>query len=323
MKSNTIRNDWAIDEISQIYNKPLLQLVYDAASIHRQWHDPEVIQICTLLSIKTGGCSEDCAYCGQASRYQTNIAVKALMKKEEVLEIAKRAKEAGSSRFCMAAAWRNVKDNQDFDNILDIVKDVTQLGLQVCCTLGMITARQAEKLKMAGLYAYNHNLDTSEEYYGNIITTRLYSNRLSTLRYVRNAGISVCCGGIIGMGESHNDRISMLHSLSCLQEHPESVPINILARVKGTPLDNMSKVNSWEIVRMIATARILMPKTMIRLSAGRSEMNQQEQAICFMAGANSIFTSESNELLVTPNPSLENDLQMMDILGLKALEINN
>ncbi|WP_254412249.1 biotin synthase BioB [Dyadobacter diqingensis] len=318
--SQTIRNDWSLEEINAIYNKPLLQLVFEAAAVHRQWHDPEKIQVCTLLSIKTGGCPEDCAYCGQAARYQTGISVKSLMKKEEVLSIAARAKEAGSSRFCMAAAWREVKDNRDFDRVLEMVTEVNAIGMEVCCTLGMLTEEQADKLQKAGLYAYNHNLDSSKNYYDQIINTRTYDDRLNTLENVRKAGISVCCGGIIGLGETHNDRIAMLYTLSNLPEHPESVPVNALARVPGTPLAYLPKTDSWEMVRMIATARILMPKAMVRLSAGRAEMNQQEQAFCFMAGANSIFTSESEELLVTPNPRLHDDFVMMELLGLKPLE---
>lgn len=318
-----VRNDWTLEEIKEIFNRPLLQLVYDAASVHRLWHDPRAIQVCTLLSIKTGGCTEDCAYCGQAARYHADIKVKALMQKEEVLSVAARAKAAGSTRFCMAAAWREVKDNRDFDRVLDMIRGVNELGLEVCCTLGMLTESQAQKLQEAGLYAYNHNLDSSENYYQEIITTRTYGDRLNTLKNVRKAGITVCCGGIIGLGESLDDRIGMLHTLSNLPEHPESVPVNALARVKGTPLGDFPKVDAWEMVRMIATARILMPKATVRLSAGRSEMNAEEQAFCFMAGANSIFTSESEELLVTPNPRLDEDKRLMDTLGLKPLEKMN
>jgi biotin synthase len=318
--AQSVRSDWTREEINDIYNKPLLQLVYDAATVHRQWHDPNAVQVCTLLSIKTGGCTEDCAYCGQAARYHANIKVKALMSKEAVLSVAAKAKEAGSSRFCMAAAWREVKDNRDFDRVLDMVREINDLGLEVCCTLGMLTESQAEKLQKAGLYAYNHNLDSSEDYYEEIITTRTYGDRLNTLQNVRKAGISVCCGGIIGLGETHSDRIGMLHTLSNLPEHPESVPINALARVKGTPLGDLPKVDALEMVRMIATARILMPKAMVRLSAGRSEMTDEEQALCFLAGANSIFTSESEELLVTPNPRLDEDRKLMQVLGLKPLE---
>ena len=314
-----IRNNWSIEEIKLLYHEPLLELVYKAATIHRVWHRPSAIQVCTLLSIKTGGCTEDCAYCGQAARYHTNIKVKALMDKEEVLSVAARAKASGSSRFCMAAAWREVRDNKDFERVLEMVKGVNALGLEVCCTLGMLTETQAERLQEAGLYAYNHNLDSSENYYDEIISTRTYGDRLNTLNYVRKAGISVCCGGIIGLGETHEDRIGMLHTLSNLPQHPESVPINALARVAGTPLQDLAKIDAWEMVRMIAVTRILMPKAMVRLSAGRSEMSTTEQAWCFMAGANSIFTSESEELLVTPNPKLDEDRSMFELLGLTPL----
>lgn len=318
-QQNTIRNDWSIEEVRNIYNTGLLALTYEAAHIHRIWHDSAAVQVCTLLSIKTGGCPEDCAYCGQAARYQTHTQVKPLMTVEEVIAVAKRAKEAGSTRFCMAAAWREVRNNRDFDRVLDMVKGVCALGLEVCCTLGMLTADQARRLQAAGLSAYNHNLDSSERYYPEIIGTRNYEERLQTLNHVRQAGVSVCCGGIIGLGETADDRIAMLHQLATLACHPESVPINALARVKGTPLANLPKVEIWEMIRMIATARILMPKALVRLSAGRSEMSIIEQAWCFMAGANSIFTSESEELLVTPNPKLAEDKAMLTLLGLYPL----
>ncbi|SEB19962.1 biotin synthase BioB [Pedobacter hartonius] len=316
---STIRNDWSIQEIESIYHQPLLELVYQAATVHRNFHQPNEVQVCTLLSVKTGGCPEDCSYCGQAARYHTGITVKSLMSKQDVVAIAQRAKDAGSSRFCMAAAWREVRDNRDFENILEMVEGVNELGLEVCCTLGMLSESQAKRLQEAGLYAYNHNLDSSKEYYEEIITTRTYDDRLDTLKHVRKAGISVCSGGIIGLGETHADRINMLHTLSNLPQHPESVPVNALARVKGTPLADLPKVDSWEMVRMIATARILMPKSMVRLSAGRAEMSTEEQSWCFMAGANSIFTSESEELLVTPNPRLDDDKKMFDLLGLKPM----
>jgi biotin synthase len=319
MNNTAIRNDWSIQEIESIYHLPLLELVYQAATIHRQWHNAEEVQVCTLLSIKTGGCPEDCSYCGQAARYHTGITVKSLMSKEDVVAIAQRAKDAGSSRFCMAAAWREVRDNRDFDQILEMVAGVNELGLEVCCTLGMLTESQAERLQDAGLYAYNHNLDSSKDYYKEIISTRTFDDRLSTLNHVRKAGITVCSGGIIGLGETHEDRIHMLHTLATLPKHPESVPVNALARVKGTPLADLPKVDSWEMVRMIATARMLMPGSMVRLSAGRAEMSTEEQSWCFMAGANSIFTSESEELLVTPNPRLDDDRKMFDLLGLKPM----
>ena len=315
---NEIRKDWTIEEVQEIYNGSLLDLIFRAATIHRRYNDTGEVQVCTLLSIKTGGCSEDCAYCPQAARYNTGVNVQALMKKEEVMEYARKAKEAGSTRFCMGAAWREVRDNRDFDRVLDMVHGVNELGLEVCCTLGMLTEDQAKKLADAGLYSYNHNLDTSAEYYGDIITTRTYDDRLRTLDNVRKAGVTVCCGGIIGLGETHHDRIKMLHTLCTLPEHPESVPINALVAVKGTPLENNAKTDVWDMVRMIATARIIMPRTMVRLSAGRMELSIAEQALCFMAGANSIFAGE--RLLTTPNPAFEEDMAMFDMLGLKPRE---
>ncbi len=313
--NNGIRNDWSIEEIHDIYNSPLLELVYKAATVHKEYNDTAEVQVCTLLSIKTGGCSEDCAYCPQAARYNTGVNVQALMKKEEVLQYAQKAKNAGSTRFCMGAAWREVRDNKDFDRVLDMVRGVNEMGMEVCCTLGMLNEQQAAKLADAGLYAYNHNLDTSSEYYGEIITTRTYDDRLQTLDNVRKAGVTVCCGGIIGLGETHENRIGMLHTLSTMPQHPESVPINALVRIKGTPLENNPKVDIWDMVRMIATARILMPATMVRLSAGRAEMSTSDQALCFMAGANSIFAGE--KLLTTPNPSFDEDNAMFQLLGLK------
>ncbi len=311
---STIRTDWTPEEIKGLYHTPLLELVFNAATVHRQYNDTAEVQVCTLLSIKTGGCSEDCAYCPQAARYNTGVEVQPLMKKEEVLSYALKAKEAGSTRFCMGAAWREVRDNRDFDRVLDMVKGVNEMGMEVCCTLGMLSADQAKKLADAGLYAYNHNLDTSKEHYGEIISTRTYDDRLQTLENVRQAGVTVCCGGIIGLGETHDDRIQMLHTLATLPSHPESVPINALVAIAGTPLENNTKVDVWDMVRMIATARILMPKTMVRLSAGRTEMSVAEQALCFMAGANSIFAGD--KLLTTPNPSFEEDNAMFQLLGL-------
>ena len=305
----------SIEEVKEIYNTPLLELIYRAATVHRQYNDTGEVQVCTLLSIKTGGCPEDCAYCPQAARYNTGVNVQALMQKKEVLEYAAKAKAAGSTRFCMGAAWREVRDNKDFDRVLEMVKGVNELGMEVCCTLGMLNEDQAKKLADAGLHAYNHNLDTSPEYYNEIITTRTYNDRLSTLDNVRKAGVTVCCGGIIGLGETHEDRIGMLHTLATMPKHPDSVPINALVRVKGTPLENNAKIDIWDMVRMIATARILMPATMVRLSAGRTEMSQAEQALCFMAGANSIFAGD--KLLTTPNPSFEEDNLMFELLGLK------
>ena len=313
-----VRNDWTLEEIKEIYNTPLLDLVFRAATVHRQHNETGEVQVCTLLSIKTGGCSEDCAYCPQAARYHTGVKVHALMQQEEVMEYAAKARAAGSTRFCMGAAWREVRDNRDFDRVLEMVKGVNAMGMEVCCTLGMLTEEQAHKLADAGLYAYNHNLDTSSEYYNEIITTRTYEDRLNTLDNVRKAGVSVCCGGIIGLGETHEDRMKMLHTLSTMPEHPESVPVNALVAIAGTPLENNESVDVWDMVRMIATARILMPKAMVRLSAGRTSMSTSDQALCFMAGANSIFAGE--KLLTTPNPSFEEDNAMFSLLGLTPRE---
>lgn len=313
--TGSIRNDWTLEEICDVYNKPLLDLIYSAATIHRQNNETGEVQVCTLLSVKTGGCSEDCAYCPQAARYNTGVNVHALMQTNEVLEYAAKAKAAGSTRFCMGAAWRELRDNRDFDRVLEMVKGVNSLGMEVCCTMGMLTEDQAKKLYDAGLYAYNHNIDTSKEHYNDIITTRTFDDRLKTLGHVRKAGISVCSGGIIGLGETHNDRIGMLHTLCTLPQHPESVPINALVSIKGTPLQDNPRVDIWDMIRMIATARIIMPKAMVRLSAGRAEMSVAEQALCFMAGANSIFAGE--KLLTTPNPSFDQDMAMFDLLGLQ------
>jgi biotin synthase len=310
-----VRSDWTREEISEIYHMPVLELIHRAGSVHRSFHDAQEVQVCTLLSIKTGGCPEDCAYCPQAARYQTEVTVEKLMQKEEVLQAAQDAKQAGSTRFCMGAAWREVRDNSDFERVLEMVKGVCDMGMEVCCTLGMLSGEQAEKLKEAGLYAYNHNLDTSEDHYEEIISTRTYDDRLNTLENVRQAKISVCSGGIIGLGESVEDRIDMLHTLSNLHEHPESVPVNALVPVAGTPLEDQEKVSVWEMVRMIATARIIMPKAMVRLSAGRVRMNTEEQALCFLAGANSIFAGD--KLLTTPNPDVASDKELFQRLNLK------
>ncbi|WP_428654751.1 biotin synthase BioB [Runella sp.] len=303
------------DAVREIYESPLLELIYQAATVHRQHHDPQEVQVCTLLSVKTGGCPEDCAYCPQAARYHTGVQTHKLMPVEEVLAAAKRAKEAGSTRFCMGAAWREVRDNRDFDNVLEMVKGVNRLDMEVCCTLGMLTETQAEKLKDAGLYAYNHNLDTSEEFYGDIISTRTYDDRLQTIHHVQKAGISACAGGIIGMGETHDDRIAMLYTLASLPQPPESVPVNALVAVEGTPLEHQKRVSVWDMIRMIATARILMPKAMVRLSAGRVNMTMEEQALCFMAGANSIFAGD--KLLTTPNSSVDADQDMFHLLNIR------
>jgi len=309
-----IRNDWTKQEIEDIYNTALMELIYRAATVHRQYHETGEVQVCTLLSIKTGGCSEDCAYCPQSARYDTDVEAQKMMPKEMILASAERAKEAGSTRFCMGAAWRSARKNKDFDQVLDVISEVADMGLEVCATLGMLTDEQAAKLKDAGLYAYNHNLDSSEDFYKKIITTRTYQDRLETIKKVQDNNISVCSGGIIGMGETHEDRIGLLHTLCTLDEHPESVPVNALIAVKGTPMEDQPKVPSWDMARMIATARILMPKAMVRLSAGRVRMNFEEQALCFMAGANSIFTGE--KLLTTQNNELDEDMHMFELFGL-------
>ncbi|MBC5796415.1 biotin synthase BioB [Sphaerospermopsis sp. LEGE 00249] len=314
-----IRYNWQKDEILAIYNTPFLELVYQAATVHRQFHNPKQIQVCKLISIKTGGCPEDCGYCAQSSRYKTEVKPEALLEKDTVLNIAKKAKETGVSRVCMGAAWREVRDNSQFEQVLDMVKDVTSMGLEVCCTLGMLTANQAQRLEDAGLYAYNHNLDTSEEYYSTVITTRTYGDRLNTIENVRTTNVTVCSGGILGLGESIEDRVGMLYTLSNLQPHPESVPINILSQVEGTPLANQPEVPIWEVVRMIATARIIMPTSDVRLSAGRAKLSPVEQALCFMAGANSIFSSDDNKMLTvtTPCPDYDADRDMLNLLGLE------
>ncbi|QEC53661.1 biotin synthase [Anseongella ginsenosidimutans] len=310
-----IRHDWSREEITAIYQTPLLELILQAADVHRRFHELGEVQISSLISVKTGGCPEDCAYCPQAARYHTDIHVHGMMKVDEVLEKARKAKAAGASRMCLGAAWREVRDNRDFDKVIDMVKAINQEQMEVCCTLGMLNEEQAQRLAEAGLYAYNHNLDTSEENYDKIITTRTYEDRLNTLEHVRKANITVCSGGIIGMGESDEDRIGMLHTLSNLPQHPQSVPVNALVPVKGTPMENQPRVPVQDMVRMVATARIIMPGSVVRLSAGRTEMGLSEQALCFLAGANSIFAGD--KLLTTPNPEFNEDMQMFDILGLR------
>jgi len=308
------KNTWTREEIAGIYNTPILELIYQAATVHRQHNDPSEVQVCTLLSVKTGGCPEDCAYCPQAARYHTEVKVHKLMEVDEVLGKAQEAKDSGSTRFCMGAAWREVRDNRDFDKVIDMVKGVNAMGMEVCCTLGMLSPEQAQKLKDAGLYAYNHNLDTSKEFYNDIITTRTYDDRLDTLKHVRKAGMTICSGGIIGMGESIEDRIGLIYMLAQRKPHPESVPINLLIPVQGTPLQERQSVPIWDMVRMIATARITMPKAMVRLSAGRLERSLEEQALCFLAGANSIFSGE--KLLTRPNPDFDEDEKMLKLFGL-------
>lgn len=313
-----VRTDWTLDQIREVYDLPLMDLVFRAATVHRKYHDPREVQVCKLISIKTGGCPEDCSYCSQSSRYETEVKASPLMDKQEVLDIAARAKAAGVTRVCMGAAWREVRDNKQFDRVLDMVKDVNEMGVEVCCTLGMLTEDQARKLDSAGLYAYNHNLDTSESHYEKVITTRTFADRLQTLANVRKTNVTVCSGGILGLGENETDRISMLHTLATLDPHPESFPVNVLSKVPGTPFADNPDVSIWETVRMIATARIVLPRTVVRLSAGRAMMSESEQAMCFMAGANSIFSSETKVMLTkaVPSPAFDEDRALLDKLGL-------
>jgi biotin synthase len=306
--------EWSKQEILDVYHTPLLELISKAAEIHGKKHKTGEVQISSLLSIKTGGCPEDCSYCPQAARYHTEVKVHKLMSVEEVSLCADNAKQGGASRMCLGAAWREVRDNRDFDKVLDMVKTINGKGLEVCATLGMVTEDQARKLADAGLYAYNHNIDTSEENYNKIISTRTFDDRLNTIHNVRKAGLTVCSGGIIGMGESIEDRVGMLYTLSLLRPQPESVPINALVAVEGTPLEEQPPVPIWDMVRMIATARIVLPDTAVRLSAGRMSMSMEGQALCFLAGANSIFAGE--KLLTTPNPNYNQDMEMFDILGI-------
>jgi biotin synthase len=316
----TVRHDWTKEEIAEIYNLPFYELMYRASTVHRMYWDPSEVQQCTLLSIKTGGCTEDCSYCSQSTRYKTFVKPTPTMKVQEVLEAAKRAKEAGSTRFCMGAAWRELGNKKNaFGHILEMVRGVNSMGLEVCCTLGMLNAEQARQLKEAGLTAYNHNLDTSPEHYSKVISTRTYEDRLQTIANVRDAGISVCCGGILGLGEKDADRVGLLHVLATLPEHPESVPINALVAVEGTPLgdnEDIDLVDAFDMARMIATARIVMPRTMVRLSAGRLSFSDAEQFLMFQAGANSIFNGE--KLLTTANPEFDADTQLFNKLGLQG-----
>ncbi len=313
-----VRHDWSDEQIQAIHDLPFPDLLFQAQLQHRRYHDPQKVQLCTLLSIKTGGCPEDCSYCPQSAYYDSGVPSQDLLDIEEVLEAARQARDHGSTRFCMGAAWREVRQGAEFERVLEMVRQVRELGMEVCCTLGMLNSDQARRLAEAGLTAYNHNLDTGPDYYDQIISTRTYEDRLQTLEYVREAGVSVCCGGILGMGENLQDRIALLRVLSHLNPHPESVPINALVRVKGTPLGDRSPVDPIEIVRMIATARIVLPKSRVRLSAGRTEMSVETQALCFVAGANSIFSGE--KLLTTPNPDRYHDHALLDKLGLSPLE---
>jgi len=305
---------WTRADIAKIYHQEFLELVYQAAQVHREVHESKEIQVCTLQSIKTGGCAEDCGYCSQSVHHEANIARQKLMDVDQVLGLAKEAKSEGSTRFCMGAAGREVKDNEDFENILKMVRGVSSMGLEVCCTLGMLGPEQAGKLKEAGLYAYNHNLDTGEKHYSKVVSTRTYQDRLDTIDTVGEAGISLCCGGILGLGENEDDRIDMLHTLSNVTPAPESVPVNALVPIEGTPMEGQGKVGVFELVRMIATTRIVIPTAMVRLSAGRESLSELEQAFCFMAGANSIFSGD--KLLTTPGAGQAADQALFAQLGL-------
>jgi biotin synthase len=316
--TDTVRHNWTIAEIENLYTLPLSGLLYRAQTVHRAHHAPDEVQGCMLLSIKTGGCPEDCAYCPQSAHYQTGVARENLMNVADTLAAARRAREQGATRFCMGAAWRDVPNDARFHRVLEMVRGVRALGMEACCTLGMLTDSQAEALAAAGLSAYNHNLDTAPEFYGEIITTRTYQERLETLARVRRAGITVCCGGIIGMGESRQARYGLLRELSSLHPHPESVPINLLVAVAGTPLGDRAPEDPLELVRMIATARILLPKSMVRLSAGRRSLSDEAQALCFLAGANSVFLGE--KLLTAANPGTAEDRRLFDKLGVKLME---
>lgn len=314
-----MRTNWSRGEISDIYHQPILDLLFQAQAVQREFQPANQVQMCRLLSIKTGGCSEDCAYCPQSARYATGVERQGLMNKDEIMKFAHRARAEGATRFCMGAAWRDAPQGREFDSVVESVRAVAELGMEVCCTLGMLTEEQARRLKHAGLTAYNHNLDTSPEFYEKIITTRTYQERLNTIAAVRQAGITVCCGGILGMGESDEDRIGLLHQLASLDPHPESVPINMLVRAHGTPLEHQANLEPLIMVRTIATARILMPQSMVRLAAGRMQLPREAVVLCFMAGANSIFFGE--KLLTTPNPERDADAGMLRELGLEPLAL--
>ena len=312
----SIRHNWTTDEVKALFNKPFSDLLFEAQIMHRAFFNPNQVQVSTLLSIKTGRCPEDCGYCPQSVRFDTEVETEALLPLDEVITKAKQAKENGSSRFCMGAAWRSPKD-KDLVPVIEMVKAVKELGLETCMTLGMLNAEQSVRLKEAGLDYYNHNLDTSPEYYGEVITTRTYQDRLDTIMHVRDAGMNVCCGGILGMGEAEKDRYGLMQQLANQEHHPESVPINLLVKVEGTPLSESEELNPIEFVRAVAVARIMMPKSHVRLSAGRENMNDEMQALCFLAGANSIFYGE--KLLTTPNPSENTDKALFERLGIEAV----
>ncbi|HVO57863.1 MAG TPA: biotin synthase BioB [Dongiaceae bacterium] len=314
----TLRHDWQRQEVAAIYRTALPSLIYRAQTVHRTFHPDDRVQTCQLLSIKTGGCPEDCAYCPQSAHYDADVTREGLLDPEHVINVAREAAGRGVTRFCMGAAWRQAPEGREFQKVLEMVRGVSSLGLEVCCTLGMLSESQARQLKDAGLSAYNHNLDTSPEFYGSIITTRVYDDRLKTLAAVRKAGITVCCGGILGMGEREEDRIGLLQQLANLAPHPESVPINMLVRVEGTPVAKLPALDPLEMVRAIATARILMPASRVRLAAGRKQLSQEAVTLCFLAGANSIFVGE--KLLTTPNPGRDADEELLETLGMKPLE---
>jgi biotin synthase len=319
MGESVLRFDWSREEIREIYSQPFPDLIFSAQKIHRENFNPGEVQRSTLLSIKTGGCPENCKYCPQSAHYETTVDAHGLLKTADILLHAEKAKDSGSTRFCMGAAWREVKDGKQFDKVIEIVEEVSALGLEVCCTMGMLTEDQASRLKNAGCHAYNHNLDTSPEFYESIITTRTYADRIQTLKNVRKAGLTVCCGGILGMGESIEDRWGLLEQLATQDPHPESVPINMLVRVEGTPLSDQDAVDPFDFVRTIATARIIMPKSYVRLSAGRASMSEEMQALCFVAGANSMFAGD--KLLTTPNPAVDDDVRLVQKLGMHFKQV--
>jgi biotin synthase len=310
-----IRHDWTTDDVLAFYELPLTELVFRAQAVHRLHHDAAAVQRCTLLSIKTGGCPEDCGYCPQSAHYDTGVAREGLMDRADVLEAARSARAAGSTRFCMGAAWRDAKEGESFEEVLGMVRGVAALGMEVCVTLGMLTTEQARRLKQAGLTAYNHNLDTSPEFYPKIITTRTYQERLDTLERVADAGISACCGGIVGMGETARDRCALLAQIGRLRPHPESLPVNLLVRTPGTPLAHAPDLDPLELVRTVACARLVAPKARVRLSAGRLALTAEAQALCFLAGANSIFSGE--KLLTSPNPGRDEDEALLSRLGMR------
>lgn len=309
----TCRNDWSLEEVKNLYHSKLFPLLMQAMQTHQMFHNPLEMQVCSLISIKTGGCPEDCKYCAQSAHYSTPVKAEPLLTLAEVKKRAEKALKEGASRICLGAAWKKVRDSAQFDAVLEMISELKKLGAEVCCCLGTLNQSQALKLKSAGLYAYNHNIDTSRHFYPNIITTRTYDKRLETLDIVRKAKLTLCCGGILGLGESKEDRISFLHTLCTLNPHPESVPINILHRIKGTPLSDAKPLDYWELLRTIASARLLMPKATIRLSAGRMGLSEEQQALCFLAGANSLWLGE--KLLTVPNCSTTNDTEMFERFG--------